>query len=96
MTVFSSLYRRKALYWVVLFIVFFAFTADILDLREELQILSCSDNCLDNNVDTGIISNADFKIEPALFSCSVFWKSSVKIFILHLFPLGLRAPPSWS
>ena len=94
MTASSSLHKRKALFFVVLFIAFSAFTADILDLREELHMLACPYSSLDNNVTSGITSNATFETEPVLFSCSVHRKSSVKISFLHLLPYGFRAPPS--
>ena len=50
----SSINKRKAYFVAILFIVCFVFTADILDLREELRILSYPYPCLDNNVTTGI------------------------------------------
>jgi hypothetical protein len=96
MTASSSLHKRKALFFVILFIAFSAFTADILDLREELGFLSCPYSFLDNNVTTGITSNFPFKTKPVVFSCFVHQKSSVKISFLHLLPCGFRAPPSWS
>jgi hypothetical protein len=96
MTASSSLHKRATLFCVILFIAFSAFTADILDLREELGFLSCPYIVLDNNVTTGSTSNTTFKTEPVLFSCSVYQKSSVKISFLHLLPYGFRAPPSWS
>jgi hypothetical protein len=96
MTACSSLHKRKALFFVILFIAFSAFTADILDLREELGFLPCPYSFLDNNVTTGITSNFSFEMEPVLFSCSAYQKSSVKISFLHLLPFGFRAPPSWS
>jgi hypothetical protein len=96
MTISSSLHKRKALFFGILFIAFFAFTADILDLREELRIVSCLYSYLDNNVTTGITSHSTFETEPTIFLLSVHGKSSVKISFLHLLPYGFRAPPSWS
>jgi hypothetical protein len=96
MTASSSLHKRKALFFVILFIAFSGFTADILDLREDLGFFSCPYIFLDNNITTGYTSNATFEMEPVLFSCFVHRKSSVKISFLHLLPYGFRAPPSWS
>jgi hypothetical protein len=96
MTASSSLHKRKVLFGVVLFIAFFAFTADILDLREELRILSCPYSYLDSNVTTGITNKATVETEPVIFPCSVPRKLLVKISFLHLLPYGFRAPPSWS
>ncbi len=96
MTASASLYRRKTLFLVILFIAFSAFTADILDLREELHILSCPYSSLDNNVTTGITSNVDFVLESVVLFCCVHRKLSVEISFLHLLPYGFRAPPSRS
>ena len=94
MTALASLHKKKTLLFVILFIAFSIFTADILDLREELQILSCSYNRLGNNVTTGITSTADFAPEPLVLFCSIHRKASVEISFLHLLPYGFRAPPS--
>ena len=94
MKAFSSLHQRKAFFFVVLLIAFAAFTADILDLREELGILSCPYSYIDNNVTTGITSHSTFETEPIPVFCSAHQKSSIKISFLHLLPHGFRAPPS--
>jgi hypothetical protein len=90
------LHKRKTLLFAILFIAFSAFTADILDLREELHILSCPYSSLDNNVSTGLTSNHPFVPEQILRLRSVQRKASIKISFLHLLPYGYRAPPSWS
>jgi len=92
----ASLHKRKTLLLVILFIAFSAFTADIVDLREELCILSCPYSSLDNNVSTGITSTVNFALEPVVLFYSVHRKLSVEISFLHLLPYGFRAPPSWS
>jgi hypothetical protein len=96
MKAFSSLHRRKTFFCVALLIAFSAFTADILDLREELGILSCPYSYLDNNVTAVIANDNTFKTEPVVFSSSVHRISSVKISFLHLLSHGFRAPPSCS
>ncbi len=96
MTASASLHKRKTLLLVVLFLGFSAFTADILDLREELHILSCPYSSLDNNVSTGLTNNHPFVPEQIPTLCSVHLKGSAKISFLHLLPYGYRAPPSWS
>lgn len=96
MTVTASLHKRKTLFLVILFIAFSAFTADILDLREELRILSYPYSSLDNNVSTGLTSNHPFAPEQILTLCSVQWNATGKISFLHLLPYGYRAPPSRS
>jgi hypothetical protein len=96
MKAFSSLHQRKAFFCVALLIAFAAFTADILDLREELGILSCPYSYLDNNVTAAITSDTTFEAEPVLIFCAAYQKSSIKISFLHLLPYGFRAPPFWS
>jgi hypothetical protein len=96
MTASSSLHKRKALFFVILFIAFSAFTADILDLREELHLLSCMYSSLDNNVTTGIASCSPLEAEPVILLLTVHQKSSVRISFLHLLPYAFRAPPFWS
>ena len=92
----ASLHKRKTLLLVILFIAFSAFTADIVDLREELCILSCPYSSLDNNVSTGVTSNHPFKLEQIVTAPSVQRKASVKISFFHLLPYSFRAPPSLS
>jgi hypothetical protein len=96
MTISASLHKRKTLFLVILFIAFSAFTADILDLRDELRFLPCPYSFLDNSITTGITSHSTFETEPLLILFSAHQKSSFKISFLHLLPYGFRAPPSWS
>jgi hypothetical protein len=93
MTASASLHKRKTLLLVILFIAFSTFTADILDLREELHILSCPYSSLDNNVTTGITRNVDSVLDPVVLFCFVHRSLSVEISFLHLLPYGFRAPP---
>jgi hypothetical protein len=93
----SDLFRkRKILFLAFLFLAFSAFTADILDLREELLILSCPYSSLDSNVTTGVVSDFTFAPEPILQLLPVQRKASVQISFMHLLPCGFRAPPSRS
>jgi hypothetical protein len=92
----SSLHKRKTLLLVILFIAFSAFTADIMDLREELCILSCPYSSLDNNVSTGLTNNHSFEQEQILTAPPVQRKAAVTISFLHLLPYSFRAPPSFS
>ncbi|MHB8909314.1 MAG: hypothetical protein ACYDAA_10605 [Syntrophales bacterium] len=92
----GTLHKRKTLFLVVLFLAFSAFTADILDLREELHILSCPYSCLDNNVSTGLASDNPIVTEWILALWTVQQTASDKISFLHFLPYGYRAPPSWS
>jgi hypothetical protein len=96
MTASASLHKRKTLLLVILFIAFSSFTADILDLREELYLLSCPYSSLDDNVSTGLTSNHPFELQQILIVPFVQRKAAVKISFLHLLPYSFRAPPSWS
>lgn len=88
--------KRKTVFWVIMLIVFSAFAADIIDLREDIRLLPTPYSSLDNNVTTGITDNVDFKLTPVILARSVYSESSVEISFLHLLPCGFRAPPSWS
>jgi hypothetical protein len=96
MTASSSLHKRKTLLLVILFVAFSAFTADILDLREELYLLSCPYSILDNNVSTGLTSHHPLELGQMLTAPFVQRMAAVKISFMHLLPCGYRAPPSWS
>ena len=90
---FASLHKRKIFCFVIFFIAFSSFTADIFDLREELQILSCPYNSLDNNITTGMTDHFAFDPAPILTLSPVHCKSSVVIAFSHLPSCGFRAPP---
>ena len=85
--------NRKLFCFVILFITFSIFTADIFDLREELQILSYSYNSLDDNITTGMTDHFAFDPAPILTLSPVHWKSSVVVSFSHLPACGFRAPP---
>lgn len=93
MTHFASLHTRKLFGFLILFIAFSAFTADIFDLREELQILSCPANSLDDNITTGLTDPFVFDPAPFLTLSPIHWKSSVFASSSHLPPCGFRSPP---
>jgi len=91
---FISLHKRKLFCFAILFITVSIFTADIFDLREELQILSCPyNNSLDNNITTGITDHFAFDPAPILMLSPVHCNSSVAIAFSHLPSCGFRAPP---
>jgi len=96
MVAFGSYRKRRLLFLGILFVAFFIFTADILDLREELRIITCPCSFLDSNVTTGLISTASFQPEPILFSAAVKKETSVSLSFIYLLPYGFRAPPQRS
>ena len=96
MVAFGSYRKSRLLFLGILSVVFFMFTADILDLREELHILPSIGSCLDSNVTTGLISTASFQPEPILFSAAVKKETFISLSFIHLLPYGFRAPPQQS
>lgn len=93
MTIWGSIQRKQACFFLILFFTLAAFTVDIVDLREDIHILSCPHGSLDNNITTGIQSSFSFVPELIQKYCSLNQKSSVVISLFHLFPYGYRAPP---
>jgi hypothetical protein len=89
-------YKRKSLFFIILFIAASAFTADILDLREDVHILSVPYSSLDSNITTAVISAITIALETIITSCPLQQKTSVEISFIHLLPYGFRAPPTWS
>ena len=81
---------------LILLFTMAAFTADIVDLREEIHLLSCPYSCLDNNITTGI--QGGFSFEPELIQKigSLHQGAPFAISFLHLFSCQYRAPPLWS
>jgi len=92
----SLLHKQSKLFFLILCVAFSVFMVDILDLREELQIISSSDSSLDNNITTGIKTTLSFNLEPTLIVYSAQCETSAKISFLHLHTCGFRAPPSRS
>jgi hypothetical protein len=93
MTHFASLRKRKLFCLAILFITFSIFTADIFDLREELQILSYPYNSIDNNITTGMTDHFVFDPAPLLTPSPVHWTPSVISSSSHLPSCSFRAPP---
>jgi hypothetical protein len=92
----QSFKKRKTRFLGVLFVVLFIFTADMLDLREELLNVSCPFGCLDSDVTIGVISGVPFTPELILIMGSGKKEVSVKISFIHFWPYGFRAPPTQS
>jgi hypothetical protein len=90
---FASLRTRRIFCLVIFTIAFFAFTADVFDLREELQIVSCPYNSIDNDITTGMTDQFAFAPAPLLTLSPIRWRSSVVIAFAHLPSCGFRAPP---
>ncbi len=93
MAIWGSRQRKKARFLFFFFFVFAAFTADIIDLREDIHILSCPHSSIDSNITTGIQSLFSFVPDLIRKFCSQSQKSAVVISLFHLFPFGYRAPP---
>lgn len=92
----SMLRKGNALFCIALFISLASFTADIVDLREELHFRPSPYSSLDSSITAGMANDSVVITEPAPVCGAVHQKSSVKICFFHFFPLGFRAPPAWS
>jgi hypothetical protein len=96
MTASGWLRKRRILSFVIFFCALSAFTADVFDLCKELDILSCPDDGMDDNVKAGVINSATIEPEPIRMLCSVQPQASVEVSSMHRLPSGFRAPPSFS
>jgi hypothetical protein len=94
MTASDSLGKRRFLLLLVAFIVLSAFTADVFDLREELNILPCLYTDIDNNVAAGMINSVAVEPEPVCTLRPVQRQKSLAVSSLYHVPCGFRAPPS--
>jgi hypothetical protein len=93
MTHIASLHKRNLFCFAILCIVLSIFTADIFDLREELQFLSSAANGLDDNITTGLTDHFRTDAAPAMMRSPVHQQSLVVISFSHLPSCGFRAPP---
>ena len=91
-----SLLQRKTLFGVVFLIAFSVFAADVVDLREELRILSSSYNSLDNSIEAGVAGSFSIEPDPLPPGFGITQKASVEISFLYRLPYSFRAPPSHS
>jgi hypothetical protein len=96
MAFFGLFHRRKACLLLVLFVSFVVFTANILDLRDELQLLPCSNGILTSNITTGIRSGFSFDQALSQTFCGLAQESPVLISSIRTFPTENRAPPTQS
>ena len=92
----AALHKRKLYFLAILLIAFSAFTADILDLREELQVLPSPNNCLDDNITTGLTDPFAIKAEPIPFLYFLQLTSPFEVSSFHLQTQPPRAPPAVS
>jgi hypothetical protein len=96
MTASDSFSKRKFLLLLVVFIAFSAFTADIFDLREELNILPCPYIYIDNDVAAGVVSGVAVEPERLCTLRPVQRKKSPDVSSPYHALCGFRAPPSQS
>jgi hypothetical protein len=92
----ASPLQRRTLYGVLFLIVFSAFLADVVDLREELGILPCACSALDSSVADGAAVGPSIEPEPFSPRFSLAKETSVDVSFRHLLPNTFRAPPSRS
>jgi hypothetical protein len=94
MTFSGSLHKSQALFLFILAVTFVAFTGDILDVRDEIHLLSCPYDSLDNNITTGIQNSFSPEQEPILTYFNPPKVSSVPISVLTTLTFYFRAPPA--
>jgi hypothetical protein len=94
MTLLGSLYKNRTFFFFILGVTFVAFAGDILDVRDEIHLLSCPYDNLDNNVTTGIQSSFAFEQKPVLAYFSLAKGASVPISFPITLAFHLRAPPA--
>ena len=91
----SGLFRKeKGRLFVVLFIAFAAFAANVFDLREGLNFLSSTVSDLDDSVTTGLVNGSAVMLQPLRLLGFLQQRGSSEISSVdHYPPCGLRAPP---
>jgi hypothetical protein len=96
MKAFGSLHKGNALFLIIALGALVAFAGDILDVRDEVHLLSCPYNSLDNNITTGLQSHFSFNFQliPAFFSLP--GEPLVVISPVNPLSFNFRAPPAWS
>ncbi len=92
----ASPLQRRTLYGVLFLIVFTAFTADVVDLREELRILPGLYAGLDSSVADGVASRPSVQPDQVIPLFHLAEETSVDVSFRHLLPYSFRAPPSQS
>jgi hypothetical protein len=89
--------EKRAFYSIVFLIALTAFSADILDLRQEIHLLGHQSGYLGGNITACIVSHVIFHTDSIPFVCSTVAESSVMIpSFPHDLPYGFRAPPARS
>lgn len=96
MTASAWLHKRRALFLVILFFAFSAFTADILDLREECYTLSGPYETLDSDISAAATGDHRFDQREAPSVRFVRQHGTENLSFFHLLPYSFRAPPAFS
>ena len=93
MVMSGPLYKRR-LFLLICLVTFAAFAADIVDLREEIGLVSGPDDCPDNNITSGSLTNSIFELGLSLKAFAVPLDSSTLTTFFHALPYNFRAPPA--
>ena len=94
MIAFGFSHKRKLIHLFFLVLVGIVFTANVLDLRDELRLISCQHSNWVQNITTGIQSCFSFDPAPILNFCTLIQDASFVITFLYISPVQNRAPPS--
>ena len=96
MKAFGSLHKGNTLFLLIVLGTLVAFAGDILDVRDEVHLLTCPNNSLDNNITTGLQSHFSFNFKPILAFFSLPGEPLVVISPFNPWSFNFRAPPAWS
>jgi hypothetical protein len=96
----TSNWRGKRKIFSLVAIIFFCtlsvFTADVSDLREELELISCPDSGMDHNLTAGVVNGVAVEPELICMVCSHQSEASVQVVSMGRLSKDFRAPPSFS
>ncbi len=96
MVAFYPLHKRNAYFFLMLFLTFATFTTNILDLRDEFQLLPCFDEVMTDDITTAIQSDSSFHQPLTQEFCTLNQNSLVSNSSFHAFPVEDRSPPHLS
>jgi hypothetical protein len=93
MAIINSINKQRAWLLAIVLLVCAGFSADVIDLREDLALIPASGTSLEGDDTQGIVAVTVFEKRPDLVSRLVDEIPSLPVFILHSQSHRLRAPP---
>jgi hypothetical protein len=92
----GALNKKEVFFLLILFITFSAFTVDVLDLRDEIQLGPSHNDNTGVNISTAIPVYPSLAFEAKNEYVCFHQVSSVTVSFIHLLSFSLRAPPVFS